>query len=326
MNYTNTSNIAMPLAVFLASDDYDYHPNTISATAIMKSTRQHVLTKRVSPNDAFIDVSSLVPARMGTAIHSGIEKAWLNPNLPNVLKSLGQPKRIYENVIINPTAEQLAANELAVPIYMEIRTFKDIAGYRVSGMFDFVGGGKVQDFKSTSVYTYIYQSKVEDYQLQLSIYRLLNPEIINKDTALVHYIFTDWSRATAERTTNYPPTRVLTQELELLTIEQTLAYIKKKLSLITQYMHAPEPQIPLCTSKELWRKEDSWKYYANPAKTGKSTKNFKSSAEASAKFVQDGSKGLVKHIPGKVMACNYCPAFSLCTQKDALIANGELEL
>jgi len=326
MNYTNTTNIALPLAVFLACDDYDYHPNTISATSIMKSTRQHVLGKRVKPDEAFIDVSSLIASSLGTAIHSAIEKAWLSPKLSDILQRLGIPSTTANNIVINPTAEQLAANDKAIPVYMEIRTFKEIMGYTVSGMYDFVANGKVNDFKSTSVYTYIYQSKVEDYITQMSIYRLLNPDTITKDTALIHYVFTDWSKASAQRTKGYPPSRILTQELKLWSIDKTMKYIKSKLHAITKYIDAPESQIPLCTSKELWRKEDAWKYYANPAKMGRATRNFASSAEASKKFVADGSKGIIVHVPGKVIACNYCPAFSVCKQKDALIASGELEL
>lgn len=326
MNYTNTTNIPMALAVFLASDDYDHHPNTISATSIMRSTRQHILTKRIPMTETFTDISGLVPSRMGTAIHSAIEKAWLSPKLPKILASLNQPKAVIDNVVVNPTPEQLAANPKAIPVYMEIRTFKDVDGFRISGMFDFVGGGKVQDFKSTSVYTYIHQSKVDDYILQMSIYRLLNPEIITADTAIIHYIFTDWSRATATRTKGYPQSRIVSQELKLLTIEKTLAYIKAKLAAIRKYEAANEKDIPLCSDKELWRKEDVWKYYANPEKLGKATKNFTSSSEAAQHFVQAGSEGIIKHVRGKAVACNYCSAFSICTQKDALIANGELDI
>jgi len=30
--------------------------------------------------------------------------------------------------------------------------------------------------------------------------------------------------------------------------------------------------------------------------------------------------------PGTVNACKYCPAFSVCTQKDDLLARGELQM
>jgi hypothetical protein len=38
MRYTNASNIPPAVAVFLATDNYDYDPHTISATALLKTT------------------------------------------------------------------------------------------------------------------------------------------------------------------------------------------------------------------------------------------------------------------------------------------------
>lgn len=35
-------------------------------------------------------------------------------------------------------------------------------------------------------------------------------------------------------------------------------------------------------------------------------------------------KGIVKEVKGQVVACRYCPAFHLCTQKDSYINSGEL--
>ena len=38
----------------------------------------------------------------------------------------------------------------------------------------------------------------------------------------------------------------------------------------------------------------------------------------------DGNVGVVLTVPGEAKACKYCKAFSLCSQKDALIASGDL--
>ena len=37
-------------------------------------------------------------------------------------------------------------------------------------------------------------------------------------------------------------------------------------------------------------------------------------------------ENIVKEIKGGVVACRYCNAFDLCTQKDAYLASGELTL
>jgi hypothetical protein len=82
----------------------------------------------------------------------------------------------------------------------------------------------------------------------------------------------------------------------------------------------------LCNDAELWRAEPVFKYYKNPEKTQRSTKNFETMQEARIRFIEDGSIGLIKEVPGQVTACKYCPAFPLCTQKDDLIASGDLVL
>lgn len=317
--YTNNSNIPLALAVFLATDDYDYVPNTFSATTLLKPIRQIVLAKRVENN--VLDVSTLVSARMGSAIHTAIEQAWKQPH--KALQALNYPQSIIDRIIINPSKEQL--NKDCIPVYMEQRSYKQAQGYTISGKYDFVAEGMVQDFKSTSVFNYLNQTNKEKYQLQGSIYRWLNPEIITKDYMSIHYIFTDWSKVESLKNNNYPANRVHTQKIPLLPIDETNEYICDKLNQYTKYKDVPEQNLPLCTDKDLWRKETIYKYYKNPSST-RSTKNFNDYNEAILRYIEDGSTGLIKEVKGQVSACKYCPALTICTQKDMLIEEGSLIL
>lgn len=323
--YTNELQIPLALAVFLATDDYDYETGVISATSLIKPVRQLILPKRMKPEEIVIDISSLVSSRMGSSIHSGIEKAWLDP-IP-ALKALGYPKKVWGNILINPTKELLAHNPAAIPVYMEQRAYKEILGFRVSGKYDFVAEGKVQDFKSTSVYTYMNQTNVEKYILQGSIYRWLNPDIITEDTMMIHYIFTDWSKASALQNKDYPQSRVLTQRLKLLSIQETEQYILNKLTEYKQYLNSPENEIPHCSEEDLWRKDSVWKYYRDPSKmNGRSTKNFDNRHDAYIRLAEDGNTGIVVEVRGQVNACKYCAAFNICTQKDEYLKSGDLVL
>lgn len=324
--YTNQTNIALPLAVFLATDDYDYERGVISATSLLKPVRQIVLAKRVNPEDTLIDISQLIASRMGSALHTAIEHVW-KTNAPQALEALGYSKHVQNNIFINPTPEDLQQYKDAIPVYMEQRAYKELDGFKVSGKFDFVAEGKVHDFKSTSAYTYLYQTNTEKYILQGSIYRWLNQDIITQDTMNIHFIFTDWSSAEAKRNPNYPQQRLLTQNLKLLSIEETEKYIKDKLAQIKRYKDVDESKIPLCTDEELWRSETVYKYYKDPNKTQRATKNFDTDhTSAFAHLAEQGGVGVVIEVKGQVKACNYCPAFSVCTQKDALIASGDLIL
>lgn len=322
--YTNQLQVPLALAVFLATDDYDYEANVISATSLMKPLRQMVLSKRINPNEAAMDISSLVSSRMGSAIHAAIEKAWMNPEA--ALKALGYPDKVSKNIKVNPSPEQ-ARETNCIPVYMEQRAYKELLGFKVSGKFDFVAEGRVQDFKSTSVYTYLNQTNKDKYILQGSIYRWLNQDIITKDDMLIHYIFTDWSKAEALRNKDYPQSRVLSQRFQLLSLAETEHYVKTKLMQFRQHLETAETELPPCSDQDLWRKPDTFKYYKDANKTdGRSTKNFDNKHDALLRLAEDGHVGIVKEVKGQVIACRYCPAFDLCTQKDRYLASGELIL
>ena len=318
MNYTNTSNIPLPLAVFLATDHYDYVPNVISATSLLKPARQLILADRLSSEDNLVELSDMVSSRMGTAIHTAIEQAWLNPT--KALKSLGYSDDIIQRIKVNP--ETVEEND--IPVYMEKRSFKKVGNHTISGKFDFVAEGKVHDFKSTSVYGYLNQSNANKYILQGSLYRWLNPDIITKDEMLIHYIFTDWSKAESLRNSNYPKARVHSQKYNLLGLDEIEQFVKDKLELYDSMKHQQEKDIPYCTDEELWRKPTVWKYYKSVYAT-RATKNFDNPSEAYA-LQQTKGVGEVREVKGTVSACKYCPAFLLCSQKDELINSGDLIL
>lgn len=318
MNYTNNHNIPLPLAVFLATDHYDYVPNVISATTLLKPVKQIVLGNRIAKEDTLIDVADLVSSRMGTAIHTAIEQAWLNPN--KALSSLGFSDKVIERIKINPEHP----DPKDINVYMEKRSNRSIAGMTVSGKFDFVAEGRVQDFKSTSTYTYMNQTNTDKYRLQGSIYRWLNPDIITADTMTIHFIFTDWQKVESLKNKDYPPNRVHSQSIDLLSLEATDSWLRNKITQIKQYEHADEADMPVCTDEDLWRKPTVYKYYKDPNKTERSTKNFTTMSEATAYMSDRGNVGMIKEVKGQVIACRYCPAFAICKQKDALIASGDL--
>ena len=323
--YANVSEVPLALAVFLATDSYDHNddPNTISATTLLKPLRQVILPSRIPPGEGLVNLADMMNNRMGTAIHDGIEKAWMT-NYRKAMQNIGLPDRIIDHVRINPSAEELGTG--IIPIYLEQRLSRQLGKWTITGKFDFIGEGKVQDFKSTSTFTYKKQTGADKYTQQGSIYRWLDPQKIYQDRMDIHYIFTDWKGAMAKSDPSYPPKRFHTQSFELLSLNETEAFIRKKLALIEQYWNAPEEELPHCSDDELWRSEPVFKYYKNPTKTARSTKNFDTMQDAMLRLSEDGNVGIVKEVPGQVTACRYCPAFAACTQKDQLVAAGDLIL
>jgi hypothetical protein len=260
---------------------------------------------------------------MGQAIHDSIERAWLT-NHEKALASLNYPKQVISRIRINPKPEEVT--EGIIPIYLEQRTSRKLGKWTVTGKFDFVGDGRVEDFKTTSTYTWISNNKDDDHIMQGSLYRWLNPEIVTQDVMAIQYIFTDWSALRVRTEPNYPAQRTMQRVLRLKSVEETERFAANKLAQIELLWDAPEEQLPLCTDTELWRSEPQWKYYRNPAKTQRSTKNFDNKQDAYLQLSQDGNVGIVKEVPGQAKACKYCPAFAVCSQAKNMIASGDLQL
>lgn len=321
--YTNEKNLPLAIAVWLANNTYE-KAEGISVTSLMKPVRQIVLIQRLPENSLATDISTVVKSRKGTAIHDAIEKAWKSDNLLDILMSLGISEKQAKRVVVNPKPEDLKGP--VYPIYLENRMSKEILGYRINGQYDFIDNGTLQDFKNTSVFSYTSGKKDDDYILQGSLYRWLNPEIITEEFMQIIFILDDWSMNRSLATAGYPKSDVIAKQYKLLPLEATEQYVRNKIAEIERYKNVPEPEIPLCNDEDLWRSKDTYKYYKNPLATGRSTRTSEDYDEVFAAFVKDGRVGRIDTVKGKVQACRYCPAFSLCSQKDYLIEAGELTL
>lgn len=314
---TNNRGVPLALAVWAVHDDYDYmtDDNYISVTGLMKPLRQIILGSRVKPGEKTpLDVQDLIASAFGTAMHDSVEKAWLNykRNMPK----LGFPASVIDKIRINPSPAE-AAEPGIIPIYMEVRTKKAVMEYTVGGKFDMIADGLLQDNKSTTVYTWIYGGKDEDYKLQGSLYRWLNPDKVTEDYIQINFIFTDWSKTEARRDPNYPQSRLLEKKIPLMSIEETQKWVEWKLGQIRKYWNAPDEQIPECTDEELWRTDPKFKYYTDPSKTsGRAYRSYDTMAEAQAFMNERGKGGVIITIEGQVKRCGYCAAFPTCKQKD----------
>lgn len=311
--YTNNSNISLPLAIWALMDNYNYdgRDNVISVTTLLKPIRQIVLGRRYKDCMKEIDAENLIASSMGTALHDSVEKAWKDKDkVLNILDNLGYiaSESIYNDVIL------------------ERRSEKELNGYIISGQFDIAFRGTVCDIKSTSVYSYIFGSKEEDYRLQMSIYRWLNQDIITDDYGYIEYIFTDWSQVKALQDSQYPQKRILSHKIKLLSIEDTNTWIMNKLADIAKYEALNDDDLIECSDEELWRTNDVWKYY-KPNKSGeinytRATKVCDSEEQANS--LKNSQGGAVVLYKGEIKRCKYCNYTNICKQYEKFKIRGEI--
>jgi len=326
LKYTNKHDVSLALAVFLMYDKYDYddRSESVSATGLIRPLRQLVLSQQNKELMKTVDISDLVASRMGSAIHDGCEEAWKDPaNIAKALKVLGASDTAIASIRVNPEV----VNEGEVPVYVEQRAEKEIDGMVVTGKYDLVMDGTLNDYKSTSVWTYIYDSNADSYTKQGSIYKWLNPDKITSDYININYIFTDWSAAKAKQDPKqYPQQRVLTKPYLLWSNSETEHWIQNKLAAYSRLADTPQSGLPECSDEELWASKTVYKYYKNPSAMTRATKNFPTMDEALSRKSSDGDVGTVVTVPGEVKACRYCPVVGICEQAERMLQDGRLNL
>lgn len=273
MNYTNRYNIPAHICKWLELDSYDYNPDVISATTLIGPARAYVLKKQHA-DDLTMDYSDLLAARYGTAIHDSLEKVGV----------YGEGD------------------------FKEQRYYAEVMGVQISGKMDAVIDGVIRDNKSTSVWKFVKQ-EFDDYIKQLSIYKYILHQngIETAAHAYIDFFFTDWKKSDAEKGGNYPAIRYQEQRLELMTLEETEAFIQER---ITEFLFA-ESALPECSKEELWTRDEAWAIYAKAGQS-RAKKICKTETEAQDYIAANG--GVIEHRPGKVMRCNYCTAAPFCEQ------------
>lgn len=322
--YKNSYEVPLPMALWLTCDDYLYanHANELSATSLLKSPRYIIGSRRAMYPEQFPehlrpvvntnepielpDIQSRIAARVGTAIHEAIEKAWKN-NYKEGLRLLGYPEDAINKVRINPTESE----DNIIPVYQESRLYKEIEvngmKFTISGQYDMIVNGNLHDIKTTSTYSYESGTNDNKYILQGSIYRWLNPELITGDELTINFLFLDWKQYMDNRNTNYPPAKAYFKKYKLLSIPDTELFIRNKLKQLVEYWEHPLELIPCCTPDELFSSKPVFKYYKNGFTEGtRSTKNFNSFNEASAYRAKNGFKGDIIEHRGKPFMCPYC--------------------
>jgi len=284
VRYTNKYNLPDYVVEFLESDLYDYEEGVISATRLLTPARQFVLNHRFK-DELEMDISDIIPSRYGTAIHelvSGVK-------LTNCL----QEQRLYTDIEVNGKV------------------------YKLSGKFDIIKDmdkpvRKLVDIKSTSVWSYIYDSKTKDYITQLSIYRYLankNGLNVGKDAEIM-MVFTDWSRKRSESSSNYPETRIKIKEIKLWSESETEEYIKFRLGLFDKCLDMDESELPDCNDEELWRDKPKYEVVIKD-RVVKTCSSEEKAKQHIKKYKLDAKINIKK---GDAKRCEYCTVRKFCSQ------------
>jgi hypothetical protein len=267
---TNKMNLPISIVNAVTNDPYTRGQSDISVTQLITPPYQRKLKETVEQVE---DASDRIWSLIGQATHNILERAYPNP--------------VPEDVRV------------------EERLYTECRGWTVSGQFDVIERDCLMDFKVTSVWSVMGDTKIE-WEQQLNLLRLLairNGIPVNKLRIIA--ILRDWSKGKAMQA-DYPAVQVVPVDIPVWPIEQAEQYLYER---VAAHQNSDPPP---CTDEERWATPEKWALMKKGRKTA--VKLYDSEREA-AQASKASSDLYLIHRPGNYRRCaDYCSVAHGCPQ------------
>lgn len=279
MKITNVKNLPEALVNAITFDDYSKGSSDLSVTDLWKSPRLFNLETK-HRDQISQDASDRIWVLLGKCIHEILRRS---------------------------DTEAIT----------ETRLVDDILGYKISGQFDrFVKSeGLLQDYKVTSAWSMVFDSKHKDWTNQLNTYaHLLRRHGHEVNRLEVVAILRDWQAKEARMKPTYPQSPVQVVTLNLWSKEEAQIAIEDRVK-----KHSDAKQgLPLCTPEEQWEKPAVYAVMKDGQKRALSLALTESQAlvdKALFEKEQGNKKIFVVKRPGEKTRCEaYCSVKQFCDQ------------
>lgn len=271
-----TNNHNLPEAIVQAVKIWTYAPkeHSIGVTALVGSPMIRYL-QRKHWHEIKEDASDRLWALLGQATHSILDKVEI--------------------------AETLREEKLTMPLY----------GYEMilSGRIDLYKGEteSIEDYKVTSVYSFLLGDKIEWEQQQNCYAYLYKQHGFDVESLKIHAILRDWQRSRLLKDSNYPKIPFVTKDIPLWTVEQQRNYIMER---IEKHMAFPVPE---CTKEERWYRGEGFAVMKKNRKSA--VRVLDTEAEAEEFFIKKelDKNHYIEHRPGTYARCeSYCNVADFC--------------
>ena len=300
MKITNKYNLPEPVVKSLSHDSYDRGKSNRSVTQLIDSPRISVL-RRQHDEEMSEDVSQKLWSVLGTAVHNMFEKG----------------------------AEDTA-------FISEQRWFTSHdGGWRISGAIDLVEVNDkaktsiVSDYKSTSVWSVIYEKQEWHNQLNAYAWLLRHTEMepdpleeehryfpdytVNKLQIIA--VLRDWKENDLKRNGgNYPKAPIMVIDIPTWSPEEQDRYMEERIALHdeAEYAYLTGGRLPACSEKEQWAKPEKFALHKGTAK--RATRVFDDLSEAQ-KYMKGTDLTLVRRAGDKTRCtANWCGVNEWCDQ------------
>ena len=294
MKITNKSNLPKVIERAVINDPYDSSGSNISTTRLIAPPRIRVLEMR---NWDLIedDVSNRIFSLLGQSVHHILERSKLKVDLAE--------RRLF------------------------YKDDKITNGWTLSGQFDLLSRqGDLTDFKVTSAWAALdaLTNGKDEWENQLNVLDFLcrknqktltryKKEVKVKSLSIMA-ILRDWSKLKVMQSDNYPRKQVVMIPIRRWSEEEQENYVQARIKL---HQDAEKlDQLPLCTAKERWRKEDSYALMLDNRKTAKRvlpTREEMDKYMKENKYVEGQGCRVVFRAGEDVRCQHYCSVNQFCS-------------
>tara|TARA_Y100000768_G_scaffold43623_1_gene28540 strand:+ start:1906 stop:2811 length:906 start_codon:yes stop_codon:yes gene_type:complete len=294
MKITNRSNLPKVIERAVINDPYDSSGSNISTTRLIAPPRIRVLEMR---NWDLIedDVSNRIFSLLGQSVHHILERSKLKVDLAE--------RRLF------------------------YKDDKITNGWTLSGQFDLLSRqGDLTDFKVTSAWAALdaLTNGKDEWENQLNVLDFLcrkNQKTLTRykkevkvKSLNIMAILRDWSKLKVMQSDNYPRKQVVMIPIRRWSEEEQENYVQARIKLHQDAEKSD--QLPLCTAKERWRKEDSYALMLDNRKTAKRvlpTREEMAKYMTEHKYVEGQGCRVVFRAGEDIRCQHYCSVNQFCS-------------
>ena len=294
MKITNKSNLPKVIERAVINDPYDSSGSNISTTRLIAPPRIRVLEMR---NWDLIedDVSNRIFSLLGQSVHHILERSKLKVDLAE--------RRLF------------------------YKDDKITNGWTLSGQFDLLSRqGDLTDFKVTSAWAALdaLTNGKDEWENQLNVLDFLcrkNQKTLTRykkevkvKSLNIMAIMRDWSKLKVMQSDNYPRKQVVMIPIRRWSEEEQENYVQARIKLHQDAEKSD--QLPLCTAKERWRKEDSYALMLDNRKTARRvlpTREEMDKYMKENKYVEGQGCRVVFRAGEDVRCQHYCSVNQFCS-------------
>ena len=294
MKITNRSNLPKVIERAVINDPYDSSGSNISTTRLIAPPRIRVLEMR---NWDLIedDVSNRIFSLLGQSVHHILERSKLKVDLAE--------RRLF------------------------YKDDKITNGWTLSGQFDLLSRqGDLTDFKVTSAWAALdaLTNGKDEWENQLNVLDFLcrknqktltwyKKEVKVKSLNIMA-ILRDWSKLKVMQSDNYPRKQVVMIPIRRWSEEEQENYVQARIKLHQDAENTND--LPLCTAKERWRKEDGYALMLDNRKTARRvlpTRQDMDKYMKDNKYVEGQGCKVVFRAGEDVRCQHYCSVNQFCS-------------